>query len=105
MDTNYIVAPTQEELVKLLKRVDEFKMQDFKPKDYSRLVFEFTTELKARNEDLPDANKKTDPRCTQICLTAHRRTPEIRLDPIVFSQQLFQRCIPMLEQLTLLQTN
>ena len=68
METNYIVAPTQEELVKLLKRVDEFKMQDFKPKDYSKLIFEFTTELKSRNEDLPIANKRTDPQLAAIFL-------------------------------------
>ena len=68
MQINYIVAPTQEELVKLLKRVDEFKMQDFKPKDYSILIFEFTTELKARNEDLPVANKRTDPQLATIFL-------------------------------------
>ena len=69
MATNYIIGPTQEELVKLLKRVDELKMQDFKPKDYSKLIFEFTTELKSRNEDLPIANKRTDPQLAAIFLT------------------------------------
>ena len=68
MATNYIIGPTQEELAKLLKRVEEFKMSDFKPKDYSKLIFEFTSELKSRNEDLPMANKKTDPQLAAIFL-------------------------------------
>lgn len=68
MLTNYVMPPTQEELAKLLKRVEEFKMTDFKPKDHSRLIFEYTTELKARNEDLPAASKKTDPQLATIFL-------------------------------------
>jgi len=68
MVTNYVIGPTPEELTKLLKRVDEFKMSDFKPKDYSKLIFEFTTELKARNEDLPNASKRNDPQLAAIFL-------------------------------------